>query len=159
MGNFFLPNGNFLFVLLVFLLSLSLFSILHIYVLCPHVTYSPTTHNTIIHASGQIRTRNPSKRSAEVPRLRRLGHWDRRKSSPRPSDQLRQCVPRFQLYILHMYGYTYVWVCVCVRVCIIHAVNAKDICTDANSKLPNITAPINCICNSYAYTIKIGIIL
>ena len=30
-----------------------------------------------IHAPGGIRTRNPSKRKATIPRLRLLGHWDR----------------------------------------------------------------------------------
>ena len=34
-------------------------------------------YNTNIHASGGIRTRNRSKRSATDPRLRPLGHWDR----------------------------------------------------------------------------------
>jgi hypothetical protein len=34
-------------------------------------------HNTNIHASGGIRTRNPSKRAAVDPRLRPRGHWDR----------------------------------------------------------------------------------
>jgi hypothetical protein len=29
------------------------------------------------HVSGRIRTRNPSKRSAECPRVRPRGHWDR----------------------------------------------------------------------------------
>ena len=35
-----------------------------------------TTHNTNTHAPGGIRTRNPSKRSAAVLRLRPLGHWN-----------------------------------------------------------------------------------
>ena len=37
------------------------------------------THNTQtdIHASGGIRTSNPSKRSAADPRLGPCGHWDR----------------------------------------------------------------------------------
>jgi hypothetical protein len=34
-------------------------------------------HNTNIHATGGIRTRNPSKRTAADPRLRPRGHWDR----------------------------------------------------------------------------------
>jgi hypothetical protein len=34
-------------------------------------------HNTNIHAPGEIRTHDPSKRAAEDPRLRPHGHWDR----------------------------------------------------------------------------------
>ena len=36
------------------------------------------THNTYIHATGGIRTRNPSKRSAANPHVRPLGHCNRR---------------------------------------------------------------------------------
>jgi hypothetical protein len=35
------------------------------------------SQKTDIHASGGIRTRNPSKRAAADPRLRPRGHWDR----------------------------------------------------------------------------------
>ena len=35
------------------------------------------THNTNIHAPGEIRTRNARKRVAADPRLRPLGNWDR----------------------------------------------------------------------------------
>jgi hypothetical protein len=35
------------------------------------------SQETDIHASGGIRTRNPSKRAAADPRLGRRGHWDR----------------------------------------------------------------------------------
>ena len=48
---------------------------------CPGFAFSPLlydTYNTNFHASGGFRTRNPSKRSAADPRLRPLGHWDRR---------------------------------------------------------------------------------
>jgi hypothetical protein len=38
-----------------------------------------TTHKTNIHAPGEIRTRNPNKRSSADPRLRPHGHRDRRK--------------------------------------------------------------------------------
>jgi len=34
-----------------------------------------------VHASGGIRTHNPSKRNAADPRLRLLGHWDRHEHS------------------------------------------------------------------------------
>ena len=66
------PTGNF--VLFSVLLSVLLLS-----PDCPRCAFCPycTTHNTNIHAPGGIRTRNPSKRSAEHPRLRPLGHWDR----------------------------------------------------------------------------------
>ena len=36
------------------------------------------TQNTNIHYPGRIRTRNPSKLVAADPRVRPLGHWDRR---------------------------------------------------------------------------------
>ena len=36
-----------------------------------------TTFTTDIHAPGEIRTHNPSKRAAADPRLRPRGHWDR----------------------------------------------------------------------------------
>ena len=39
-------------------------------------TWQHTTLTTDIHASGRIRTRNPSKRAATVPRLRPRGHRD-----------------------------------------------------------------------------------
>ena len=39
-------------------------------------------HSTNIHASGGIRTHNPSKRTAANPRLRPRGHWDRLGSNP-----------------------------------------------------------------------------
>jgi hypothetical protein len=109
MENSFFPNWNFLFVLFVFL-SFVVF-ILHCTHLCPHVTYSPTTHNTIIHASGQIRTRNPSKRSAAVPRLRRLVHWDRRKSSPGLRTNSANAHPVFSCIY-----YTCTCACACVSV-------------------------------------------
>ena len=54
-----------------------LLSIVYFFILCRHVTYSSTTQNTNIHASGGIRTCIPSRRSAADPRLRPLGHWDR----------------------------------------------------------------------------------
>jgi hypothetical protein len=41
------------------------------------VSHFSATHNTNIHASGGIRTRNPSKRSAADPHLRPLGNWNR----------------------------------------------------------------------------------
>jgi hypothetical protein len=44
-------------------------------------------HNTNIHASGGIRTRNPSKRAAVDPRLRPHGHWDRLGSNPGLRDE------------------------------------------------------------------------
>ena len=43
------------------------------------------THNTSIHALGEIRTRNPSKRSVADLRLIQLGHWDSQDLIPRPS--------------------------------------------------------------------------
>ena len=60
-----------------------LYSVLYPYfVLCldcpPFCLLSfPITHNTNIHASGGIRTRKPSNRTAVDPRLRPLGHWYR----------------------------------------------------------------------------------
>jgi hypothetical protein len=50
----------------------------YIYILCPHVTYYSTTHNTNIHTPSGIRIRNPSKRSAADPRLRVKTHIQRR---------------------------------------------------------------------------------
>jgi hypothetical protein len=38
---------------------------------------SQHSQETDVHASGEIRTRNPSKRLAADPRLRPRGHWDR----------------------------------------------------------------------------------
>jgi hypothetical protein len=46
------------------------------------ILYFLTTHNTNLPASGEIRTCNPSQRSAADPRLRQLGYWDRRIQSP-----------------------------------------------------------------------------
>ena len=63
-------------------------SVAYVYILCPHTTYSSTTHNTNIHASGGIQTRNPSQRSAAHRCLRQLGHWDRR---IRPPDRPARC--------------------------------------------------------------------
>jgi hypothetical protein len=40
------------------------------------------TYKTNIHAPGGIRTHNASNRSAADPRIRPLGHWDRRIRSP-----------------------------------------------------------------------------
>jgi hypothetical protein len=54
-----------------------------------------TTHNTNINALGWTRTRNPSKRLAAGPRLKPLGHWDRRDSIPGPP------IPSESLYRLH----------------------------------------------------------
>jgi hypothetical protein len=39
-------------------------------------TWQHTTQQTDFHALGGIRTPNPSKRAAAVPRLRPRGHWD-----------------------------------------------------------------------------------
>jgi hypothetical protein len=47
------------FVLSLLSSGLPFSSIVHLYLLCPHVTYSCTTHNTNIHAPGGIQTRNP----------------------------------------------------------------------------------------------------
>ena len=47
-----------------------------------------TTHNTNIHAPGEIRTRKPSKRSAADHRLRPLGHWARTPDHPARSESL-----------------------------------------------------------------------
>ena len=38
-----------------------------VYILCPHVTYYSTTHNTNIHAPGGIRTRNPTSDLPQTP--------------------------------------------------------------------------------------------
>jgi hypothetical protein len=64
-----------LFVLRPYLLFVSIFL---------HSAFMPlvTTHNKNTHAPGGIQTRNPSKRSAADPRLRPLGHRDRRDSNP-----------------------------------------------------------------------------
>ena len=45
-------------------------------------------HNTKHHASGGIRTRNPSKRSAADPRLIPLGHWGSIPDRPARGDSL-----------------------------------------------------------------------
>jgi hypothetical protein len=50
-----------------------------------------TTHNTNIHASGGVRNRNPSERSAADPRLRPLGHWDRHRTRD-SSNQAALCL-------------------------------------------------------------------
>ena len=55
---------------------------------CPGFTFSPllyNTHDTHIHASGGIRTCNPSKRSAADPCPRPRGHWDRLRKQDRPT--------------------------------------------------------------------------
>jgi hypothetical protein len=43
----------------------------------PLPDYTHFSQKTDIHAPGEIRTRNPSKRAAADPRLRHRGHWDR----------------------------------------------------------------------------------
>jgi hypothetical protein len=77
-----MPYAGFFFLSGVFpLWSIFILSLYH-FVL--HVTfYVPyyrafNKHNTNIHASGGIRTHNPSKRAAVDPRLRPRGRWDRR---------------------------------------------------------------------------------
>jgi hypothetical protein len=42
-----------------------------------YLTTQQHSQETDIHASGGIRTHDPSKRAAVDPRLRRHGHWDR----------------------------------------------------------------------------------
>jgi hypothetical protein len=74
-----LPTGNsFLYSLILFtssvLLSLS-------WLLC--ILPLLRTHDTNIHAPCEIRTRNPSNRSAADSRFRPLGHWDRVGLDPR----------------------------------------------------------------------------
>ena len=57
-----------------------LYSVLHPYLFLYHefcLLPLLTPHNTNIHASCGIRTRNPRKRSASDPRLGSLGHWAR----------------------------------------------------------------------------------
>ena len=61
---------------------LSFLPIVYLCILCPHVTYPSTTHNTNIHSPGRIRIHNPSKRSAADSRLRPTGHWDRQGFDP-----------------------------------------------------------------------------
>jgi hypothetical protein len=59
-----------------------------------------TTHNAHkrnIHASGGIRTHNPSKRLAEGPRLTRSGHWDGLWSYVWPINLMKQKEYRYVL--------------------------------------------------------------
>ena len=68
-------------ILLLLLLLLSVFHLYYyVFLIVLAVPFHPycATHNTNIHAPGGIRTRNPSRRAAADPRLRPLGHWDRR---------------------------------------------------------------------------------
>jgi hypothetical protein len=69
-------------VLSVLSFVLPFLSIVYLYIFCPHVTHSSTTHNTNTHAPGGIRILNTSKRSAADPRLRPLCRWDRQESNP-----------------------------------------------------------------------------
>jgi hypothetical protein len=71
------PDGIF-FVPSVLSPVLSFISIVYLYILCPHVTYSSTTHNTSIHNPGRIRSRDRSKRVATNPHLTPPGYLDRR---------------------------------------------------------------------------------
>ena len=68
------PTGTFPFVL-------SFLNLVYLYILCPHVTYSSTTHDTNIHAPGGNRIRDPSNRRTSHLRLKTLGHRDRRIST------------------------------------------------------------------------------
>jgi hypothetical protein len=54
-----------------------LLSILYTYILCTHVTYAPTIHNTTIHAQGAIRTRDPNNQAISNFRFSLHGHRDR----------------------------------------------------------------------------------
>ena len=50
------------------------------------------THNTNIRVPGGIRTLNPSKRRAADPRLRPLGHWDRRSNNFTSPDNVKNAL-------------------------------------------------------------------
>ena len=119
-----------IFVLVFFSFVLSFWSILYLYLLCPYVTNSSTTHNTNIHAPGGIPTRNPSKRSAADPRLRPLGHWDLRGFDPRTVQLYQAAVPTELFWpTTHMciYIYIYIYVCVTFRISAFRKVTAVDV--------------------------------
>jgi hypothetical protein len=46
-----------------------------------HLTTQQHSQQTYIHATGGIRTHNPSKQATAAPRLRPRGHWDRRQAT------------------------------------------------------------------------------
>jgi hypothetical protein len=56
----------------------------YLYILCPHVTYSSTTHNTHIYAPGGIRTSDPSNLQTAYVRFRPRGCRSRRIRYVRP---------------------------------------------------------------------------
>jgi hypothetical protein len=92
------PYWIFFFVFSCKLLLFVLHPYLHLCLDCPesYLLSILTTHNTNIHALGGIRTHKPTKRSAPNPRLRRLGHWDRLRStdpSARIESLYRLCYP------------------------------------------------------------------
>ena len=58
-----------------------LFIFVCLYVLCPYVFCSSTTHNTNIHVPGGIQIRNTSRRSVAGSRFISLGHWHRTRAS------------------------------------------------------------------------------
>jgi hypothetical protein len=57
--------------------------------LCSTLLSLYNKHNTNIHANGWIRTHNPSKRTAENPRPRPSGHWDRHTRNRSPDRPAR----------------------------------------------------------------------
>ena len=63
------------------------FRVLHV-TLCSILLSLYNQHNTNIHASGGIRTHNPSKRAAADPRLRQRGHWYRLGFDPRTVERV-----------------------------------------------------------------------